>query len=99
MARRRSWVKADNPFWSNHVVAWSRSAPEAALLPETRSAAPSPSSARHLSDGGSIARPLLAVSTNAASWTTQESKIAGASAAEVPASFSPSCRPDRVVPL
>jgi hypothetical protein len=26
---RRSWAKADNPFWSNHVVAWYRSALEA----------------------------------------------------------------------
>jgi len=25
MAPRRSWVKADNPFWSNHVAAWYRS--------------------------------------------------------------------------
>jgi transposase-like protein len=29
MAPRRSWVKADNPFWSNHVAAWYRSALEA----------------------------------------------------------------------
>ena len=25
MAPRRSWAKADNPFWSNHVAAWYRS--------------------------------------------------------------------------
>jgi transposase-like protein len=25
MAPRRSWVNADNPFWSNHVAAWYRS--------------------------------------------------------------------------
>jgi transposase-like protein len=29
MAPRRSWAKADNPFWSAHVVAWYRSALEA----------------------------------------------------------------------
>jgi transposase-like protein len=29
MAPRRSWAKADNPFWSNHVTAWYRSALEA----------------------------------------------------------------------
>jgi transposase-like protein len=29
MAPRRSWVKADNPFWSNHVAAWYRSALDA----------------------------------------------------------------------
>jgi hypothetical protein len=29
MAPRRSWAKADNPFWSNHVAAWYRSALEA----------------------------------------------------------------------
>ena len=29
MAARRSWAKADNPFWSAHVVAWYRSALEA----------------------------------------------------------------------
>jgi hypothetical protein len=29
MVPRRSWAKADNPFWSNHVVAWYRSAPNA----------------------------------------------------------------------
>lgn len=29
MAPRRSWAKADNPFWSNYVAAWYRSAPEA----------------------------------------------------------------------
>ena len=29
MAPRRSWAKADNPFWSNHVVAWYRSALDA----------------------------------------------------------------------
>ena len=29
MASRRSWVKADNPFWSNHVAAWYRGTPEA----------------------------------------------------------------------
>src|ERR1700682_1580432 len=29
MAPRRSWAKADNPFWSNHVAAWYRSALDA----------------------------------------------------------------------
>jgi len=29
VAPRRSWAKANNPFWSNHVVAWYRSALEA----------------------------------------------------------------------
>ena len=29
MAPRRSWETADNPFWSNHVAAWYRSALEA----------------------------------------------------------------------
>jgi hypothetical protein len=29
MAPRRSRAKADNPFWSNHVAAWYRSALEA----------------------------------------------------------------------
>ena len=29
MAPRRSWVKADNPFWSSHVAAWYRSALDA----------------------------------------------------------------------
>jgi transposase-like protein len=29
MAPRRSWAKADNPFWSNHVTTWYRSALEA----------------------------------------------------------------------
>jgi hypothetical protein len=29
MAPRRSWATADNPFWSNHVAAWYRSALEA----------------------------------------------------------------------
>jgi len=29
VAPRRSWAKADNPFWSNHVAAWYRSALEA----------------------------------------------------------------------
>ena len=29
MAPRRSWAKADNPFRSNHVAAWYRSALEA----------------------------------------------------------------------
>jgi hypothetical protein len=26
MAPRRSWAKADNPYWSEHVAAWYRSA-------------------------------------------------------------------------
>src|SRR5438067_557831 len=29
MASRRSWAKADNPFWSNHVAAWYGSALDA----------------------------------------------------------------------
>jgi hypothetical protein len=29
MAPRRSWAKADNPFWSNHVAAWYGSALDA----------------------------------------------------------------------
>ena len=29
MAPRRSWAKANNPFWSKHVAAWYRSALEA----------------------------------------------------------------------
>ncbi len=29
IAPRRSWAKADNPFWSNHVAAWYRSALDA----------------------------------------------------------------------
>lgn len=29
MALRRSWAKANSPFWSNHVAAWYRSALEA----------------------------------------------------------------------
>jgi hypothetical protein len=29
VAPRRSWAKADNPFWSNHVAAWYRNALEA----------------------------------------------------------------------
>ena len=29
MALRRSWANANNPFWSNHVAAWYRSALEA----------------------------------------------------------------------
>jgi transposase-like protein len=29
LAPRRSWAKANNPFWSNHVAAWYRSALEA----------------------------------------------------------------------
>jgi len=29
MAPRRSWVKANNPFWSAHVAAWYRSALDA----------------------------------------------------------------------
>jgi hypothetical protein len=29
MASRRSWAKANNPFWSKHVAAWYRSALEA----------------------------------------------------------------------
>jgi hypothetical protein len=29
MAPRRSWATADNPFWSNHVAAWYRSALDA----------------------------------------------------------------------
>ena len=29
MAPRRSWAKANNPFWSNNVAAWYRSALEA----------------------------------------------------------------------
>jgi hypothetical protein len=29
LAPRRSWAKADNPFWSNHVAAWYRSAVDA----------------------------------------------------------------------
>src|SRR5450631_4478143 len=38
MAPRRSWATADNPFWSNHVAAWYRSAlRRGALLPDTRS--------------------------------------------------------------
>ena len=37
MAPRRSWVKADNPFWSAYVAAWYRSAGCGTLLPETRS--------------------------------------------------------------
>jgi len=38
MAPRRSWATGDNPFWSNHVAAWYRSAlRRGALLPDTRS--------------------------------------------------------------
>jgi hypothetical protein len=29
MAPRRSWVKANNPFWSKHIVAWYQGALEA----------------------------------------------------------------------
>jgi hypothetical protein len=29
MVPRRSWVKADNPFWPNHIAAWYRSALDA----------------------------------------------------------------------
>jgi hypothetical protein len=29
MAPRRSWAKADNPYWSAHVAAWYRSALDA----------------------------------------------------------------------
>jgi hypothetical protein len=29
MAPRLSWAKADNPFWSNHIAAWYRSALDA----------------------------------------------------------------------
>jgi transposase-like protein len=29
VAPRRTWAKADNPFWSNHVAAWYRSALDA----------------------------------------------------------------------
>ena len=32
MAPRRSWAKADNPYWSTHVATWYRGRPVAAAV-------------------------------------------------------------------